>query len=368
MQIPKKIGEGSYGCVFKPSMKCKTGMPSTFKSDDYISKFMKKNNAKEEFDEFVKFNKIDPSNDFHLGLPTMCDPDLNDPMVKQEISTCTNMDLQNVTQNPSNYKLLIIKYGGPDLKNFCDKFAVSYFITNQTAKEKKRKKEKFLLEILHLLKGLKFFRDNGLVHYDLKPQNILFNLKDGSMRFIDFGLMREKKTINDESKLSINNLGVFHWSYPLDTGFMNKNMFDKIKTLTPNEANLIAIQTYAQIIKGSTNNVLIPIKNPKNLLNMYTQYIFSFAPYDRSKIFSLILDFFKGFTELAKNNSYEYVLDKIIDSIDIYGLGFTLKYTVTCLFHNNILNFDEVSKLYVFLDSMIQFNSFKRKTNFLSCI
>ena len=42
--VPKKIGEGAYGCVFKPSMNCKPGtnMPPEFNNNKYISKFMKK--------------------------------------------------------------------------------------------------------------------------------------------------------------------------------------------------------------------------------------------------------------------------------------------------------------------------------------
>lgn len=358
---PTKIGEGTYGCVFKPSMNCKIGtpMPQGFNNNDYISKFMKNYYAQEELDRFTKFNKIDPNDEYHLGHQLMCDPEINFETT-QQISTCENIDLKDVASNPSNYKLLIGKYGGPDLKDFCDKFAESYFIANQTAKEQKHKKDKFLFEILHLLKGLKFFKENGLVHYDLKPHNILFNLNDGSMKFIDFGLMQEKNKIKDESRINRNWLGSFHWSYPLDIGFINKNDFELIKQLTSKNIDDIINETYEQISSGNTNKTSIyPIKKPSSFLYMYTNYL---QIKNKDELYSLLLDF-KEFFKFATNNSYDTVLDKTIDFIDIYGLGITLKYLVNCLFNYNVLDTTEVNQLNQFFNSMVHFDPHKRNTN-----
>ncbi len=354
---PKKIGEGTYGCVFNPSMNCssETPMPENFKNNEYISKFMKKEYAQEELNEFNKFNKIDPNNEYHLGDQIMCNPDFKLRSTIEDISTCENIDLKDVNINPSNYKLLIGKYGGPDLKNFCDKFAVSYFENDTNIKKKH-----FLLEIYHLLKGLQFFRDNGLVHYDLKPHNILFNLKDGTMKYIDFGLMREKNKIKEDSKQNLNWLGTFHWSYPLDTGFMNRNDFESTKSLTREDIDGVLFDTYLQINGKNTNkNSKYPIKNPESFLNMFNNYL---HVENSKEIYSLIKNF-KGFFDFAANNPYETVLDKTIDFIDIYGLGFTLKYLVYCLHNKHILNNNEANELNNFLKDMVQFNPLKRISN-----
>lgn len=355
---PKKIGEGSYGCVFKPSINCKSGtpIPPGFNNNDYISKFMKNEDAQEELNEYNKFNKIDPNDEYHLGKQFVCDPDFNLSSTMQEISTCDIIDLNDVNANPSNYKLLIGKYGGPDLKNFCDKFADSYF-----EKDRIHKKNKFLLEILHLLKGLKFFKDNGLVHYDLKPHNILFNLKNGSMRYIDFGLMREKNKIIEDCKLNNNWLGrSFHWSEPLDTRFMNLKEFNKAKMLTNDEIEDVAIDTYLQIIsKTQSKHSKFPISKPDSFLNMFYNYL---HVKNNSELQSFINDF-KEFFYFAKNNSYEVVLNKTIDFIDIYGVGFTLKYLVTCLHNKTILDDKETIELNIFLKDMVHFDPLKRITD-----
>ena len=55
--VPTKIGEGTYGCVFKPSMNCKPGtrMPPGFNNKKFISKFIKKRHAEEELAEMNHF-------------------------------------------------------------------------------------------------------------------------------------------------------------------------------------------------------------------------------------------------------------------------------------------------------------------------
>lgn len=361
MQNPVKIGEGTYGCVFKPSMNCKPGsiMPPGFNNNEYISKFMKKIHAQEELNEFNKFNVIDPNNEFHLGKQFICDPEYNSK-VKQQISTCQNINLSDVETNLFDYKLLIGKYGGPDLKNFCEQYDVSYFLKNQTPQQQKYKKDKFLLEILHLLKGLKFFKDNNLVHYDLKPHNILFNLNDGSMKFIDFGLMRGKNKIKEDSRNNSNWLGTFHWSYPLETGFLNFSDFDSVHNIPETTMDNIINDMYLQISSGSTlNNGLFPIKNPGGFLNMFTNYLYIQS---KPELFSL-LSKFKNFFHFIKNKPYDFVLDYTIDRIDIYGLGISLNYLINCLYNHKILNESELNELTEFLKQMINFDTYKQNVN-----
>ena len=38
---------------------------------------MKTKNAKKELSEFVTIGRIDPANEYHLGQPILCKPDLN---------------------------------------------------------------------------------------------------------------------------------------------------------------------------------------------------------------------------------------------------------------------------------------------------
>jgi serine/threonine protein kinase len=59
--------------------------------------------------------------------------------------------------------------------------------------------DEILLNFHHLLMGLKLFKDNGVVHRDIKPQNIVYNPETKKMMYIDFGLTTTKDNIIQES-------------------------------------------------------------------------------------------------------------------------------------------------------------------------
>jgi hypothetical protein len=82
-----------------------------------------------ELKEFLFIGKIDPTNDYHLGEPIICKPDYNDPELINDIKNCNYI---NKTELPNeltkeNYSLLLIKYGGPDLKALCNNHLILYF-------------------------------------------------------------------------------------------------------------------------------------------------------------------------------------------------------------------------------------------------
>ena len=91
--------------------------------------------------------------------------------------------------------MLILKFGGPDLKTLGNELLKEYLKT-----DKNDRVDTFWLSVHNLIKGIQFFKEHGIVHNDIKPQNILFNLTNGNLRYIDFGLMRTKKEIIDSSK------------------------------------------------------------------------------------------------------------------------------------------------------------------------
>ena len=160
-----------------------------------------------------------------------------------------------------------MKFGGPDLKNLCGKELKKYLSTKT-----KIKTNQFWLEVLHLIKGLKFFKDNGLVHNDIKPQNILFDMETGKLTFIDFGLMRSKREIISTSNESKNFLGIYHWSYPFECGIMNKDIYDKYKKLTLPKKNKYKKELSDMILYDTKQNTFdISMANPHafNILFMY---------------------------------------------------------------------------------------------------
>ena len=56
------LGEGGYGCVFRPNLRCEEGQFSE-KDNRFISKLVNSENEYEEYDNFekFKFSDIDPN-------------------------------------------------------------------------------------------------------------------------------------------------------------------------------------------------------------------------------------------------------------------------------------------------------------------
>jgi len=355
----KIIGEGAYGCVIKPSLPCATPPESNFNYNDYVSKFMKTKNAEIELKEFLFIGKIDPTNDYHLGEPIICKPDYNDPELINDIKNCNYI---NKTELPNeltkeNYSLLLIKYGGPDLKALCNNHLILYFSNNT------KKTDNFWLQVHHLIKGIKFFKDNGIVHNDIKPQNILFNLKTEEMKYIDFGLMRTKTEIITSSKKSKNKLGVFHWSYPFDCAFMNKSYFKEYKKIA--KSPLYKKDYQEQLSKlivtdSKINSYDIPIKRPDAFKILFSYLNPNNLVPDSATQYGYISSFFNGFNHLVINDSYDDILNHTTDSIDVFGLGFTLQFMANCFKRHKFISLEDYTRLSTFFHKMYDFNPVTR--------
>jgi len=350
------IGEGAYGCVFKPSLQCAKKPSANFNYNDYVSKFMKNKNAEIELKEFVFIGKIDPTNEYHLGDPIMCEPDFYDTELINDIKHCRNINKNDFLNNEikDNYSLLLIKYGGPDLKDLCMNHIIKYISTN-----KENNTNNFWLEVHHLIKGLKFFKDNGIVHNDIKPQNILFNLETGKMKYIDFGLMRTKNEIITSSKKNKNNAGVFHWSYPFECAYMNKSRFVDYKEIAKSPTSKKGYQENLGkmiVTDSKINNYAIPIKRPEAFKILFSYLNLNNKVPEAATQYGYISSFFDGFNPLILNESYDDILEHTTDSIDVFGLGFTLQFMANCFKRNEFISLEDYTRLSTFFHKMYDFN------------
>ena len=357
----KVIGEGTYGCVHKPSLHCSKakGIGPDFNYKNYVSKIMKTKDAQTELKEFVVIGSYDLINEFHLGPPVLCQPELNDKIINKDISKCKYIKSAEVKADPNNYKILLMKFGGPDLKNFCSSEMQKYLSTKS-----KNKTDRFWLEVHHLIKGLRFFKDNGIVHNDIKPQNILFDIKTSKLTFIDFGLMRSKEEIIHASKNSDNFLGIYHWSYPFGCGLMNKDTYNAYYELSAARKNTYKNQLGEMIINNNKKNTFaMPISNP-NAFNILFTYINpdGLSPPDVTK-YGYIEHFFDGINNLMSTNNYDTVLEHTVNSIDIYGLGFTLQYMLNCFYRQHAISLEFFIRLSTFFNKMYDFNPQTREIN-----
>ncbi len=356
--VNKVIGEGSYGCVHKPSLHCSTPIDGI----DYeksVSKFMKKDDAETELKDFVIMTFLDKSNKYHLGLPKICNPNYEDPSILNDISKCEYFNKSDVKNHPDDYKLLILKYGGPDLKNFCMNYLSEYLGKGDN---RIKKSKIFWKEVCHLIEGLAFFKKNKIIHYDIKPQNILYNPITNKMVYIDFGFMIMKEDLTRECLSSDNRLGTFHWSYPFDNGFINLNKLKSYKNSNEKKKQKFQKELTDLIVYNSEKNTLdISIRKPQAFKLLFS-YIDPYEEEPSEKIQQNYIDsFFDGFNEYIQTENEENVINHSIDTIDIFCLGFSLKYTLNKFHLENVLTeefYDKCSKLF---SSMYDFNPVTRE-------
>ncbi len=162
---PSFLASGTYGCVYKPSIKCDICTDKICKKDsNVVSKYMNNTHAIKELKTFnnLHLNNINSEHKYHIGKPYKCNPT---PNFKPNPYEC-DVDIQN----PS---ILLYEDGGKDLDNYLKKPCLPYDFFN--------KMEKLLEFILMMLKS-------RIAHCDIKNGNIVSGVNGNNFRFIDFGM------------------------------------------------------------------------------------------------------------------------------------------------------------------------------------
>ena len=178
----KSIASGTYGCVFKPSLKCANGD----KNVDGVSKIMTDEEAKKEFDEIIKYKnilkKIPNYNDYFLFASTLCKPDeLSNDDIKDIDSKCTKFTyldkLKKELPKPTSFSIVNTSYGGMDMFHHYSNIMLDYksvYIYDNLLKN-------ITLNAIIPMNKLK------LIHGDIKSDNLLID-KGGNIRIIDWGM------------------------------------------------------------------------------------------------------------------------------------------------------------------------------------
>jgi hypothetical protein len=304
------IGEGGFGCVHRPSLKCKSETKTKINYNNKTSKVLLKSEALKELKEYNQVKKIDKDNDFYLGVPKKCTPDT---------SLQSNIDAFNmckISKETSLNKtdLFIMNDGGENIKQYVLKMNQWNLDESNLAKC-----ELFLLESLRLFRALLVFNEHGVIHFDMKPHNIVYNESANRLNIIDFGLLIKKTDILERAKKSSYHKR-FWFNHPWEITYLKRIEFDKIKPRGGSE--------FDNVIKLMQK----PGTHEYKHVNTFMSYIIEKETVDEGlkqkqdkydEFFNCYKQFFKGDLE-NKNYTYDTFSNKLLDTIDSYGLGFTL--------------------------------------------
>lgn len=186
--MPPFLGEGTYGCVFKPPVTCKN-KPTTSGVVGKVFKSEKEFKKEVEINEIVK--RVDPQRKFTLPMMDTCRTKYFES--KDQVGQCK---LINNPYDSTGFSQIIYKDGGENFKSIMNKIQGSpgAFV-------------KIMKMLKPILQGLVKLQSAGYVHQDIKPQNML--IKNNKAYLIDFGLVNMAQNIYREEQRYI-----LEYNYP----------------------------------------------------------------------------------------------------------------------------------------------------------
>jgi serine/threonine protein kinase len=297
------IGRGTFGCTFRPAVRCKTNKS---RESNAISKIMLSRNADDEYKIGPILAKIDPEQIFTLYPYKICEPELNSINLTDE---CNNI------LSKHDKKAIFLKDGGENLSD----------VLGKLPKGAIDKGHRNLFRALkNLFVGLEHLHNNNFVHLDIKTKNIVCKITSGNemrflgfyiggkpvyiMKFIDFGM----SGMTDNAMKAQNLFEYIMW--PFELRLVKNNYLFGFEELSKAD-----IDRYYKTVRG----------NPIQL----------YAPYwllsNTSETPSL--DFYNAIHAYTKSLSYEGKLEArrdILKKADVYSLGIVLSncyYTLTSI-------------------------------------
>jgi serine/threonine protein kinase len=174
------IGRGSSGCVVHPAIPC-TGKGTL---RDKISKILPKTDASKEFDMIAELARLEQ---FAIFQSMRCPLNKTHEDNARIIRECKKEVFEHAT--PDDLEMLIYDYGGIDL--------VDYYLTlyKDFIAGDNINLFNFFNSLYYLFIGLRYFRERGIMHGDIRRENIVYNRQQGVSKFIDFGIMTSKSRL-----------------------------------------------------------------------------------------------------------------------------------------------------------------------------
>ena len=215
MKGGQKIGEGTYGCVYKPALRCRG---SDIRPENTVSKLMVASEARKEISEMKRIHEIDPEYHFHLRGPQHCPPNELDPEIDGYLGDCYAVEDEFF----ADLSILHLEDGGQDVRKFANTIAH----TRRTSDSETQANHyiKLFSNMKNLFEGLSIMRSNKYGHFDIKDQNVV--VKDHVYKFIDFGLASDFR--NAPYNVPFQST---YFAWPLEAFLIRANTYDKAEEL-----------------------------------------------------------------------------------------------------------------------------------------
>lgn len=222
------LGEGSYGCVIKPGIKCKKNIDK-----NTISKFFSdKKSWLTEINNNKVINKL-LKKKYTVKLIDYCSKIKKNKILIQK---CKSIDMKK-----KYLYNIIYEYAGIDLSNL-----------------KNIKFKNIFFKFDTIFETIKLLSDNNYIHFDIRLPNIVYN--KNKLKLIDYGLMKNKKEINKLIK-KIKNYKIYYLPPEFNNLNLNYLYIHIINNLKYNKISKNKKKHMESIINFLFKNIKNNIKN-----------------------------------------------------------------------------------------------------------
>ena len=329
MKGGKVIGSGSYGCVFKPPLKCKTrennrrNKKNKKTRKNIISKLVLNSEGVEEYifnktviNRIKKLDNYKNISKHFIVIDDLCAPaELKNEDKKSLMKDCNNMVTEEYLENKlKNLGVLNMKYGGISLDNF--------IILNMISKESNITNDinKLIDLLIDLIEnGISNIHKVDLYHTDIKSLNLLISNNKKYISIIDWGL-----SVLGLPKHLDNMYSGIHFNRPYESLLFNINdneiimdrelLVDKIISSYLEKILSSTLQDDLKLLFKSEENSLIKLK--KYLLEMLDKVIINnrFSKEKLIKAFYVKQDYWGLMTVLMDLYKYLNLRKSIYDN------------------------------------------------------
>ena len=312
----KFLYEGNYSCVYHPSPLCTRKIDHIKRvNKPTVGKIMRPVDSLNEWSHAKELYKLDPKQNYFIYPYELC-----------EVIPTVDSHKCHLVRKDQKVNMLTIPYANTNI--------LHYFLK----KKNPVSLNSFIPKLYHLLEGLSKLHKIGLIHQDIKVNNILE--KDTTFKYIDFGISMKKKEIFDIERNAIY-LNADYMIHPPEYRYFSRYYYisKKIETIDMFVDNEWYLLHY---IIG---------ENKVRNIDLYKKF-YNYDDY--KKHISDMFDVLKSKTKLQIIKSFTDQVNKI----DIYSLGMVL------LHIHPYLQMDKTSilaKSYItLLTNMINPNIFER--------
>lgn len=317
---PQLIGKGAYGCAYKPALKC-----NDEEDPNAVAKLMNGKTYDKEIIGATIMKGVDGKGQFSMKAIESCDiGDKDQPLV----SVCnTGRENNPILVGQDIVKIIYSDEGNSIRTMVCP-----------DSKDPNRAFRVLLNMLYHIIQGLQIMTSKGVVHADIKPDNIAILPTSKHAKLIDFGLVTTRNEFfQTDVYLSLYKYWPPEWitimwlcyqkkvsqtGYPINISvdyIRNLNQNPTIKNLLENQQELFGLMktiTSPQYMQAM--NTILSYGNTNNAGKFVTyvgtspDVLLTQEESDRSIEF------------IQKAATVDKIYNRIFETWDVYGLGTTI--------------------------------------------